>query len=67
MLEEIMSKNTKPKEQNKYPGTKKQWVSNKINPNKPIPRHIMIKMVKVKESILKTARKKQVLIKREPI
>ena len=53
-----MSKNAKPKEENKYPGTKKQWVSNKVNPNKPIPRHIMIKMVKVKESILKTARKK---------
>ena len=38
---------------------KEQWVSNKINPNKPIPRHIIIKVAKVKERILKAARDKQ--------
>ena len=31
---------------------------NKLNPNKPTPRHI-IKMAKIKESILKAAREKQ--------
>ena len=38
-----------------------QRAPNKMNPNSPIPRHIMIKMVKVrdKEQILKTAREKQ--------
>ena len=34
---------------------------NKLNPNRPTPRHIIIKMAKVsdKERILKTAREKQ--------
>ena len=34
---------------------------NKLNPNRAIPRHVIIKMVKVKdkENILKAARKKQ--------
>ena len=32
---------------------------NKMNPNRPIPRHIIIKMAKVKEKVLKAARKKQ--------
>ena len=38
-----------------------QRTPNKMNPNSPIPRHIMIKMVKVrdKEQILKIAREKQ--------
>ena len=35
------------------------WVPNKVNPNKPTPRHIIIKMAKVKERILKTGREKQ--------
>ena len=35
-----------------------QRVLNKMNPNRPSPRHI-IKMAKVKERILKTAREKQ--------
>ena len=42
-----------------------QRVSNKMNPNRPTPRHIVIKMAKVKERILKAARKEQ-LITREP-
>ena len=36
-----------------------QRVPNKMNPNRPTPRHIIIKMTKFKERILKTAREKQ--------
>ena len=38
-----------------------QRVSNKMNPNRPTPRHIIIKMAKVKdkERILKAATEKQ--------
>ena len=32
---------------------------NKLNPNRPTQRHIIIKMAKVKERILKAAREKQ--------
>ena len=35
-----------------------QRAPNKINPNKRTPRYIIIKMAKVKERILKAARKK---------
>ena len=34
-----------------------QRIPNKINPNRPIPRHILIKMAKAKERFLKTERK----------
>ena len=45
-----------------------QRVPNKINPNRPTPRHIIRKMAKVKERILKAAREKQrVNYKRTPI
>jgi len=52
IFEEIMSEN--------FPNLKKtdtkiqeaQRAPNKLNPNRPIPRHIIIKMTKVKESIL---------------
>ena len=36
-----------------------QSVPNKMNPNRPAPRHMIIKMAKVKERILKAAREKQ--------
>ena len=38
-----------------------QRVPNKMNPNRPTPRHILIKMAKVKdkERILKAAREKK--------
>ena len=36
-----------------------QKVPNKMNQNRPTPRHIIIKIAKVKERILKTAREKQ--------
>ena len=40
-----------------------QRVPNKMNPNRPTPRHFIIKMaeVKDKESILKAAREKQIV------
>ena len=42
---------------------KSMRVPNKMNPKRPIPRHIIIKMpkVKVKERILKAAREKQLI------
>ena len=38
-----------------------QWIQNKMNPKKPMPRHIIIKMAKVKdkEKIFKAAWEKQ--------
>ena len=36
-----------------------QRAPNKLNPNRSTPRHIIIKMAKVKESILKSARGKK--------
>ena len=60
VFEEIMAEN--------FPNLKKetdmqvqeaQRVPNKINPNRPTLRHIIVKMVKVKERILKAAREKQ--------
>uniref|UniRef100_A0A8D1Z1P7 L1 transposable element RRM domain-containing protein n=1 Tax=Sus scrofa TaxID=9823 RepID=A0A8D1Z1P7_PIG len=36
-----------------------QRAANKLNPNRPTPRHSIIKMAKVKERILKAARDKQ--------
>ena len=56
----------------KFPNLKKvldiqvqeaQTVPNKMNSNRPTPRYIIIKMVKVKERILKAAREKVI---REP-
>ena len=45
---------------------KVQKVPNKLNPNRPTPRHIIIKMAKVKdkERILKATREKQRVIYR---
>ena len=41
---------------------------NKINPNRCSPRYIMIRMVKVKDRILKAAREKQrVIYKGSPV
>ena len=66
VLEEIMAEN--------LPGLKKeidiqieeaQNALNKINPNRLIPRHIIIKVANVKERILKAA-KEQELTTREP-
>ena len=45
-----------------------QRLTNKMNPNRPIPRHVIIKMkkVKVKERILKAAREKKSHIQGDP-
>ena len=60
VFEEIMAEN--------FPNLKKetdmqvqaaQRVPNKINPNRPTLRHIIVKMAKFKERILKAAREKQ--------
>ena len=59
MFEEIMSEN--------FPNLKKTNIKimvaerapNKLNPNRPTPRHTIIKMAKVKERILKAARETQ--------
>ena len=37
-----------------------QRVQNKMNPKRPTPRHIISKIAKVKERILKAAREKQI-------
>ena len=45
-----------------------QRVVKKLNPKRPTPRHIIIKMVKVKdkERILKAAREKELIIRETP-
>ena len=43
-----------------------QRAANKLNPNRCTPRHIIIKMAKVKEGTLKAAREKHALIIRKP-
>ena len=40
---------------------KAQRVTNKMNPKRPIPQHIIIKMPNVKDRILKVAREKQLV------
>ena len=42
-----------------------QRVPNKMNPNRPAPRHIIIKMAKLKERILEAAKEKQRAYTRE--
>ena len=46
-----------------------QRVQNRINPKQNTPRHILIKLMKIKhkEQILKAAREKQITHKRIPI
>ena len=57
IFEEIMSEN--------FPNLKEtnikeaQRAQNELKPNRPTPKHIIIKMAKVKEKILKAAREKQ--------
>ena len=55
----------KPKEGNRYPGTGSPESPNKMNSNRPTSRHTIVKMAKVKDTILKAAREKE-LAKREP-
>ena len=57
LLEEIMSENFPNLKETVIKIQEAQRAPNKLNPNKPTPRHI-IKMAKIKESILKAAREK---------
>ena len=60
VFEEVMAENfSNLKKESDIQVQEAQRVPNKINPNRPTPRHIIIKMAKVKEKILKTAREKQ--------
>ena len=43
-----------------------QRVPNKLNPNRPTTRHIIIKMAKDKERILKATREKLLIIREPP-
>ena len=43
-----------------------QRVPNKMNPSRPTPRHIIIKMAKDKDRILKAAKEKQSPIHKNP-
>ena len=48
VFEEIMAKNIPTKEGNIYPGRDGQRVPNKMKPDRSMPRHIIIKITKVK-------------------
>ena len=47
-----MSENFKPKEDHRYPGIGIKRAPNRVNPNIPTPRHIVIKMTKFKLCVL---------------
>ena len=61
VFEEIMAESIPNLKKETYPDQEAQRVLNKMNPNRPKPRHTIIKMEKFKdkERILKAARKKQ--------
>ena len=50
----------------RYPITGRTEGPKEMNPNRPMPRHIIIKMAEVKERILNISKKNKELIKREP-
>ena len=43
-----------------------EMAPNRLNPDRPIPRHIIIKMAKTKERILKAAREKELILREPP-
>ena len=59
IFEEIMAENFPNLKETDIKIQEAQRAPNKLNPNRPTPRHIIIKMAKVKERILKAAREKQ--------
>ena len=59
VFEEIMAENFPNLQETDINIQEAQRAPNQLNPNRPTSRHIIIKMVKVKERILKTAREKQ--------
>ena len=58
IFQEIMSKNFPNLKETDIKIQETQRVPNKLNPNRPTPRHIIIKMAKVKDRIIKAAREK---------
>ena len=59
IFEEIMAENFPNLKETDIKIQEAQRAPNKLNPNRPTPRHIIIKMAKVKERILKAARETQ--------
>ena len=59
IFEEIMAENFPNLKDTDIKIQEAQTAPNKLNPNRPTPRHIIIKMAKFKERILKAAREKQ--------
>ena len=59
IVEEIMSENFQNLKETHIKIQQGQRAPNKLKPNRPTPRHIIIKMAKVKERILKAARETQ--------
>ena len=59
ILEEIMSENFPNLKETNIKIQEAQKAPNKWNPNRTIPRHIIIEMAKVKENIPKASREKQ--------
>ena len=59
IFEEIMSENFPNLKETDIKIQEAQRAPNKLNSNRPTPRHIIIKMAKVKERILMAAREKQ--------
>ena len=69
VFEEIMTENfLSLKEETDIKVQKEQRVPNKMNPNRPTPRHIIVKMSKVKnkERLLKAAREKRSHVQGNP-
>ena len=67
IFEDIMSENFPNLKETDIRTQEAQRAPKQLNPNRPIPRHIIIKMAKVKgkERILKAERESKVLIIRE--
>ena len=61
IFEEIITGNFPNLKDTEFKIQEAQRAPNKLNPNRPTPRHIIIKMAKVKERILKAAREKQII------
>ena len=59
IFEEIMAENFSNLKHTDIKIQEAQRVPNKLNPNRPTPRHIILKMAKVKERVIKAAREKQ--------
>ena len=68
IFEEIIDGNFPNLKDTEFKIQEAQRAPNKLNPNRPTPGHIIIKMARVndKERILKAARERQVFIVRDP-